>query len=256
MTPEEIHQLGLREVARIEEQMLRHREEAGLQRSEGLQRRDREGSRSCTRSRASRSSTSTRKYIDQMYAEAAELFGRLPKAQVEVMPVEEFREKEASGAAYNQGTPDGSRPGPRAWSTPATSPSASPSTSRPRPTTRASRAITCRSRSRRSCPTLPPFRQQGNYTAYAEGWALYSERLGKEVGFYQDPYSDYGHLQDEMLRAIRLVVDTGLHTSAGPASRWSTSSTPTPPSTRSTCRARPTATSSGRARPWATRSAS
>jgi uncharacterized protein (DUF885 family) len=60
-------------------------------------------------------------------------------------------------------------------------------------------------------PALPPFRQQSYYTAYVEGWALYSERLGREVGFFQDPYNFYGHLQDEMLRAIRLVADTGFH---------------------------------------------
>ena len=58
---------------------------------------------------------------------------------------------------------------------------------------------------------MPPFRQHEFYGAYTEGWALYAERLGKEAGFFQDPYSYYGHLQDDMLRAVRLVVDTGFH---------------------------------------------
>ena len=65
-------------------------------------------------------------------------------------------------------------------------------------------------------PGLPPFRQHEYYTAFTEGWALYAEELGKEVGFFQDPFSYYGHLQDDMLRAIRLVVDTGFH-----YKRWS-----------------------------------
>jgi uncharacterized protein (DUF885 family) len=129
---------------------------------------------------------------------------------VVVEPVEEFREKEAAGAEYNQGTPDGSRPGVVRVNT-------------GEPDKR--KTLTIESTAyheavpghhlqvaiAQELPSLPPFRQQAHFTAYAEGWALYSERLGKEVGFYQDPYSDYGRLQDEMLRAIRLVVDTGFH---------------------------------------------
>jgi uncharacterized protein (DUF885 family) len=58
---------------------------------------------------------------------------------------------------------------------------------------------------------LPAFRRNGDYTAFIEGWALYAERLGKEIGFYEDPYSDYGRLENEMWRDIRLVIDTGVH---------------------------------------------
>src|SRR6185295_13989489 len=145
----------------------------------------------------------------QMYAKLPELFGRLPKAKLVIKQIEPFREKEAS-TSYSQGTPDGSSPG-QVWVN----------------TYEAEKQLSINNESTayhegvpghhmqisiaQELPTLPPFRQQAGYTAYVEGWALYSERLGKEVGFYQNPYSDYGRLQDEMLRAIRLVVDSGVH---------------------------------------------
>jgi uncharacterized protein (DUF885 family) len=138
------------------------------------------------------------------------LFGLLPKTQVKVMAVEEYREKEASGASYQQGTPDGARPGliyvnTGDFANRSTLTIESTAYHEGVPGHHMQIAIA------QTLPELPPFRQQAGYTAYAEGWALYSERLGKEVGFYKDPYSDYGRLSDELLRANRLVLDTGVH---------------------------------------------
>jgi uncharacterized protein (DUF885 family) len=209
LTPEEIHQIGLREVARIEGQMAEIAKKLGFKDVKSLNAAIEADPKRHAHSRQEILDL-YRKYIDQMWAKLPQQFGRLPKAKVEVVAVEEFREKEASGAQYMPGAPDGSRPGrvmvntgdPEKRST-ITMESTAYHEGVPGHHMQLSIA--------QELPTLPPFRQQGGYTAFAEGWALYSERLGKEVGFYQDPYNDYGHLQDEMLRAIRLVVDTGFH---------------------------------------------
>ena len=159
----------------------------------------------------SRSSTSTRSTSTRCTRKLPQLFGRLPKAKVEVVPIEAFREKEASGAEYEHGLAGRLAAGPRQGEhlrrrrTRKTINMESTAYHEGVPGHHMQISIA------QELPTLPPFRQQGGYTAFVEGWALYSERLGKEVGFYQDPYNDYGRLQDEMLRAIRLVVDTGLH---------------------------------------------
>ncbi|MEA2603457.1 MAG: hypothetical protein QOF89_4449 [Acidobacteriota bacterium] len=209
LTPEEIHQIGLREVTRIEGQMAEIAKKLGFKDVKSLNAAIEADPKRHAHSREEILDL-YRKYIDQMWAKLPEQFGRLPKAKVEVVAVEEFREKEASGAQYMPGAPDGSRPG-----------RVQVNTGDPEKRTTITMESTAYHEGvpghhmqlsiAQELPTLPPFRQQGGYTAFAEGWALYSERLGKEVGFYQDPYNDYGHLQDEMLRAIRLVVDTGFH---------------------------------------------
>lgn len=209
LTADAIHQIGVREVARIEKEMLVIARKQGFKDLKSFNASIDKNTNLRAKSRQNMLDL-YRLHIDNMYLKLPQLFGRLPKARVDVMQVEEYREKEASGAQYQQGTPDGSRPGHVMVNT-----SDAPSR----------KTINIESTAyhegvpghhlqisiAQELPTLPPFRQQGGYTSYVEGWALYSERLGKEVGFYRDPYSDYGRLQDEMLRAIRLVVDTGLH---------------------------------------------
>ena len=213
LTADQIHDIGLAEVARIEREQAAIGKKLGFADFAAFKRHVRGNKKLYARSREDILAR-YRAYTDQMYAKLPELFGRLPKQRMTIEPVEAFREKEASGAQYNSGAPDGSRPGRVQVNT-------------YEPTKRLT--IDMESTAyhegvpghhmqitiQQELGELPPFRQQGGYIAFDEGWALYSERLGKEIGFYQDQYNDYGRLQDEMLRAIRLVVDTGLH-----AKRW------------------------------------
>jgi uncharacterized protein (DUF885 family) len=140
-----------------------------------------------------------------------ENFGKLPKADLVVRRVEKFREVAGGAQSYQQGTPDGSRPGifyahlidmnqNPMWDLESTA------YHEGLPGHHMQIAIA------QELTGLPQFRTQYGYTAYVEGWALYTEKLAKEMGgFYQDPYSDMGRLNNEMWRAVRLVVDTGIH---------------------------------------------
>ncbi|HZX70775.1 MAG TPA: DUF885 family protein [Rhodanobacter sp.] len=208
-TPQQIHQIGLAEVKRIEGEMTKIAHAQGF--------KDLASFRASLKTNPKTHATSRedilnryRGYIAGMEPELPKLFGLLPKTKVVVMPVERFREKEAAAAEYHPGTPDGSRPGQIFVNTGdfanrsiLTVESTAYHEGIPGHHLQISIAQTL--------PKLPPFRQQAGYTAYIEGWALYAEQLGKEVGFYKDPLSDYGRLSDELLRADRLVLDTGVH---------------------------------------------
>ena len=209
MTPEAIHQLGLREVARIEGEMLAVAKQLGYADLKSFNAAI-EANPALKVKSGDQLVGLYRQHIDAMNAKLPQLFGRLPKAKVEVVAMEDYRAAAAAAADYIQGTPDGARPGKVNVNT-------HDATARKTidvETTAFHEGVPGHHMQisiQQELPELPPFRQQGGNTAYVEGWALYSERLGKELGFYQDPYSLYGHLQAEMLRAIRLVVDTGLH---------------------------------------------
>jgi uncharacterized protein (DUF885 family) len=149
-------------------------------------------------------------YIAQMQPRLPELFGTLPKAKLEVVPMPAYMAPNQPQAFYDQGTPDGKRPGQvnvntYNWAERSLADVEAVAYHEGIPGHHLQISIT------QELTGLPEFRRQSYYTAYTEGWALYSERLGKEIGFYQDPYSDFGRLEADMWRAIRLVVDTGVH---------------------------------------------
>ena len=209
MDPEAIHELGLKEVARIESEQLKIAKSLGYADLKSFRASLPTNPKLVPKSREQILDT-YRHYIAQMEPELPKLFGLLPKTKLEVRPVQAYREKEAASAEYNQGTPDGKRPGIVYVNTgdyQHRSLISAESTSYHEGVPGHHMQISIA----QTLPDLPPFRQQAGYTAYIEGWALYSERLGKDIGFYQNPYSDFGRLSDELLRAVRLVLDTGVH---------------------------------------------
>ena len=209
LTAEQIHQIGLDEVKRDEAEMLVIASKLGFA--------DMKSFRASLKTNpklhpASREALlgAYRSYLTPMQAKLPQLFGRLPKAPFEVAAVPDFLEKTSAPAYYEAGTPDGSRPGRLRIDT-------FNATDR---NLYAVEAIAYHEgipghhlqiSIAQELDDVPTFRKFGSYTAYSEGWGLYSERLGKDVGFYQDPYSDYGRLEADIWRAIRLVVDTGVH---------------------------------------------
>ena len=214
LSADEIHEIGLGEVARIEHDQAAIARKLGFADFAAFKRQVRTSKRLYARSQDDILAR-YRRYTEQMYTRLPALFGRLPRQKMTVEPVEAFREKQASAAQYSQGSPDGSRPGKVMVNTYAPSQRLtidmeSTAYHEGVPGHHMQIAI------QQELGDLPPFRQQGGYVAFCEGWALYAERLGKEAGFFEDPYNDYGRLQDELWRAIRLVVDTGLH-----ARHWS-----------------------------------
>jgi uncharacterized protein (DUF885 family) len=207
ITPEAVHQLGLSEVARITAEMTK------LAQAQGY--KDLASFRAAINSDPKWKPTSEaqivadfKKYIDQMQPRLPELFGLLPKASVTVEAIPDFAAAEATH--YNSGTPDGKRAGRVVVAV-------------ANPTTRTlvlDEAVAYHEgvpghhlqiSDAQQLTGLPKFRLRGGYSAYTEGWALYAEQLGKEIGFYTDPVSDYGRLNSELFRAVRLVVDTGIH---------------------------------------------
>jgi uncharacterized protein (DUF885 family) len=207
LSPEKIHAIGLREIERIQGEML------VIAKSQGFA--DVASFRDSLKTNSKYIPTSSeqilddfRKYIAQMQPKLTDLFGYIPGSPVTVEAIPAFQA--AAATHYQTGTPDGKRPG-----------RVSVATSNFEHRWLVDDEATAYHEGipghhmqlsvAQQMTGLPKFRQHSGNSGYVEGWALYSEQLGKEVGFYQDPVSDYGRLSSELFRAVRLVVDTGLH---------------------------------------------
>jgi uncharacterized protein (DUF885 family) len=209
LTPDQIHQMGIEQVQKDEAAMLVIAEKLGF--------KDLVSFRASLAANPKLKATSGEQllaaykgYLEPMKAKLPELFGRLPKAPFEIVPVPAYMAPTAPPAYYEPGTPDGSRPGRL-------------NINLYHPTDRNLYGVESIAYHEgipghhlqisiaQELTGIPDFRKYEDYTAFIEGWGLYAEQLGKDVGFYKDPYSDYGRLQADIWRAIRLVVDTGVH---------------------------------------------
>jgi uncharacterized protein (DUF885 family) len=208
-TAAQIHQIGLDEVKRDEAEMLMIVHQLGFADLKSFRTALAANPKEHPQSKEALMDA-YKGYLGQMQPRLPELFGRLPKAPLEVVPMPTFAEKDSPMAYYNQGTADGSRPGRVDVNLYNFADRALHSVEvvayhEGVPGHHLQISIA------QELTGLPEFRRYQDYTAFVEGWGLYSERLGKDIGFYKDPYSDYGRLEADMWRAIRLVVDTGVH---------------------------------------------
>jgi uncharacterized protein (DUF885 family) len=210
VTAEQIHELGLKSVAEIEGEMMKIARAQGFSDLKSYNAHLKQDPDVHAKSGKQLLDLYTH-YRDQMYEKLPQLFGRLPKNKLAVVPMESFRSADSVPADYSVGAGDGSRPGRI-------------NVNEYAPEKRLLLNVEAIAYHEgvpghhlqfsiaQELTDLPPFRKYNlDVNAYTEGWAFYSERLGKEVGFYGEPYSDYGRLQNEMWRAVRWVVDTGVH---------------------------------------------
>jgi len=209
MSPEELHSLGLKQVEQIDAQMLAIAKAQGFADLKSFNQHIHDD-REFHGVSGQQVLGLYQKYTDQMYAKLPHYFGRLPKNKLVVTPMEEFRAPHSVPADYSIGAGDGSRPGRI-------------NVNEFGPQDRLLLNVEAIAYHEgipghhlqfsvaQEIQGLPAFRRYANYNSYSEGWALYSETLAHEMGFYQDPYSEYGRLQNLMWRSIRLVVDSGVH---------------------------------------------